>query len=510
MKHTFNLKNIIIILGLLILFPIGVNAQKHDYVWKMAYDMNIPSQPYGKSPILTIDFNYSSPILTLDSTLYPVMFTLSSMSDSSGNFLFYCNGNKVVDENNDIMQNGDSINFGAFSRLNPLVVRGYAVIDGVISLPNPGNQNLYDIFHIKIDSYPEPYMNPHQLLHTRVDMSLNASLGAVVFKNKLLIEDSLTRGQLQAVKHANGIDWWILVSEQNTNGYYSFLLKEDTLEGPFYQQIGRNIYSWLGYGQACFSPDGTKYARFEDDLDIYDFDRCTGELCNHRFVEIDGWLDITNRIPQGGCAFSPSGRFVYVTQLYELFQIDLWDVNPDSSLHRIDFIDINDSYPGYNLCRLAPDNKIYIGGHYDTAWSVINAPDNYGTACNTSYKSFYLGGVLDCFSLPNFPHYRMPAQDSCPPCGTFTAVPQLEVSELTSIKVYPNPAHNGRFNIAAQQSPDYLQIHDLLGRLLLEEAWDNAGSEKEIQLPSGAKGIYFVSVWKEGKLLGREKVLVLE
>jgi hypothetical protein len=78
------------------------------------------------------------------------------------------------------------------------------------------------------------------------------------------------------------------------------------------------------------------------------------------------------------------------------------------------------------------------------------------------------------------------------------------------VKIYPNPAHNGRFNIAAQQSPDYLQIHDLLGRLLLEEAWDNAGSEKEIQLPSGAKGIYFVSVWKEGKLLGREKVLVLE
>jgi hypothetical protein len=354
-------------------------------------------------------------------------------------------------------------------------------------------------------------MNPHQLLHTRVDMSLNASLGAVVFKNKLLIEDSLTRGQLQAVKHANGIDWWILVSEQNTNGYYSFLLKEDTLEGPFYQQIGRNIYSWLGYGQACFSPDGTKYARFEDDLDIYDVDRCTGELCNHRFVEIDGWLDMTNRIPQGGCAFSPSGRFVYVTQLYELFQIDLWDVNPDSSLHRIDFIDINDSYPGYNLCRLAPDNKIYIGGHNDTAWSVINAPDNFGTACNTTYKSFYLGGVLDCFSLPNFPHYRMPAQDSCPPCGTFTAVPQLEVSELTSIKVYPNPAYNGSFNISIQENvADDIQIHDLFGRLLLQVAWHANEKEKEIPLPLGAKGVYFVSVWKEGKLIGREKLIVLE
>ena len=118
---------------------------------------------------------------------------------------------------------------------------------------------------------------------------------------------------------------------------------------------------------------------------------------------------------------------------------------------------------------------------------------------------------MDCFSLPNFPHYRMSAQNSCPPCGTFAAIPQLEVSELTSIKVYPNPAYNSRFKIAATQSnPDYVQIHDLFGRLLLQEAWDNAGSEKEIQLPLGAKGVYFVSVWKEGKLIGREKLIVLE
>lgn len=82
---------------------------------------------------------------------------------------------------------------------------------------------------------------------------------------------------------------------------------------------------------------------------------------------------------------------------------------------------------------------------------------------------------------------------------------------MTSIKVYPNPAYNGRFNIAATQSnPDYVQIQDLLGRLLLEEDWDNAGPEKEIQLPLGTKGVYFVSVWKEGKLIGREKLVILE
>jgi hypothetical protein len=44
----------------------------------------------------------------------------------------------------------------------------------------------------------------------------------------------------------------------------------------------------------------------------------------------------------------------------------------------------------------------------------------------------------------------------------------------------------------------------------LQEAWDANETEKELQLPSGAKGIYFVSVWKEGKLLGREKIVILK
>ncbi len=488
----------------------NLQAQKHDYIWKNSPEINLSGNPYGKSPILKMDFNAFTPLVAVDSTLYPTMFgALSCMSDSSGSFLYYCNGNEIIDLNNNILQNGDSINFGAYTTLEPNIKSGYPVIDGIISVPNPGSQNLYDIFHIKIDSYPEPYMNPHQLLHTRVDMSLNAGLGAVVFKNKLLIEDSLTRGQLQAVKHANGRDWWILVSEQNTNGYYSLLLKSDTLEGPFYQQIGRNIYSWPGFGQACFSPNGTKYARVEDDLDLYDFDRCTGEFCNHRYVQIDGFFEQPNDIGFGGCAFSPNSRFVYISQGYELYQLDTWSNPLDSGLLLIDIRNPGTDL-GHHLLRLAPNGKIYTSGG-EFRISTIHQPDNYGLSCDFQYEDFLLQTFLTSSFPPNFPHYRTPAQDSCPPCGTFAAVPQLELSELTSIKVYPNPAYNGSFNISIQENAvDDVQIYDLLGRLLLQEVWHANETEKVVQLPLGATGVYFVSVWKEGKFIGREKLIVLE
>jgi hypothetical protein len=490
----------------------NLQAQKHDYIWKQVY----PIYPQYNSnmilPYATVDFNYRPPLVTVDSARIPPTLAceLVSMSDSLGSYVFYTNGNSLINIDNQIMQNGDSLNYGAYSQNYPTIELGYRVIDGAICLPSPGNNNFYDLLHLKVDSFYIGYPSfINQLLRTKIDMIEDT--GTVIIKNQIILEDSLTSGQLQAVKHANGRDWWILISQLNTNGYYTFLLKVDTLEGPFYQQIGRDIYSLKGYGQACFSPDGTKYARVEDDFDLYDFDRCTGELCNHRYVQIDGFFEQPNDIGQGGCSFSPSGRFIYVTQGYHLFQIDLWANNLDSAIHTIDIINPNDDPDsGYFSCRLAPDNKIYINGSFDSAWSVINAPDNFGTACNAVRRGFNIG-IFDCAALPNFPHYRMSAQDSCPPCGTFAAVPQLEVSELTSIKVYPNPAYNGSFNISIQENAaDDVQIYDLLGRLLLQEAWDNAGSEKEIQLPLGAKGVYFVSVWKEEKLIGREKLVVLE
>ena len=39
-----------------------------------------------------------------------------------------------------------------------------------------------------------------------------------------MIEDSLEFGQVAAVKHANGRDWWVLVPESHSNRYYTMLL----------------------------------------------------------------------------------------------------------------------------------------------------------------------------------------------------------------------------------------------------------------------------------------------
>ena len=139
---------------------------------------------------------------------------------------------------------------------------------------------------------------------------------------------------------------------------------------------------------------------------------------------------------------------------------------------------------------------------------VIENPDSAGLACNFRQHAIttprYNG-----ISLPNFPHFRTPAlaAGACDTTGLYTVQALKE-----EIKIYPNPSYNASFNISIQQFqlPAILKVHDPLGRLLLQEDWDNRETEKLIQLQSSAKGIYYLSIWRDGKLLGKEKLVVLD
>ena len=53
---------------------------------------------------------------------------------------------------------------------------------------------------------------------------MSTDTGVVAVKIILLISDTLDAGQLTAVKHANGTDCWIVLSEYLSDRYYILLL----------------------------------------------------------------------------------------------------------------------------------------------------------------------------------------------------------------------------------------------------------------------------------------------
>ncbi|MBK8965905.1 MAG: hypothetical protein IPM36_04350 [Lewinellaceae bacterium] len=151
-------------------------------------------------------------------------------------------------------------------------------------------------------------------------MSANNGNGETVFKNQVLVSDTIHYDGLHVVKHANGRDWWVVAAKQNSNKYYLLLLDLQGIQVTE-QFVGLPTVS-SDRGEIAFSPDGTKMARYNavDDLRIFDFDRCTGTLFNPIHIEVPD--DLIGPL-YAGLAWSADSRYLYITDTRSLFQFDV-------------------------------------------------------------------------------------------------------------------------------------------------------------------------------------------
>src|SRR6185436_4014720 len=130
---------------------------------------------------------------------------------------------------------------------------------------------------------------------------------------------------LTASKHANGRDWWLIAHQAGTtmqtpsNRYYKYLITPFGISPPDSQDIGSPRLSALG--QTVFSPDGkyfaSNYAAING-LDVFDFDRCTGNLKLKAHVDIDN-----EGAGVCGAAFSPNSKVLYVNSINHAYQFDM-------------------------------------------------------------------------------------------------------------------------------------------------------------------------------------------
>lgn len=118
-----------------------------------------------------LSFNTGEPVSFESSML--TFEACASISDSTGNLLFYTNGEKVWNKNHELMQNGDSLHLGG------LTLFGSNYTQGVIILPYPENENLYYIFYLTDYVVPEDNFG---IEYSIVDMELDGGLGAVTEK----------------------------------------------------------------------------------------------------------------------------------------------------------------------------------------------------------------------------------------------------------------------------------------------------------------------------------------
>jgi len=324
--------------------------------------------------------------------------------DSNGELLFYSNCNFVWNKN--------------MERMQPLGMRGSRSSTQMVSLRKPGSANEYYIFtpRQKGNSLAQDSLNT--VYYSIIDMNANGGLGDIVSKDIQLLEHGPE--YINAIRHCNGTDWWVVTHNCGTTEFYSCLLTEDGLDANPVVSSGGNIHAFFSGTQGFikFSHDGKYLAtvsKFNNEIvadsktgfvDLFEYDNSTGRIGNLVFSD-------SSYFSPAGIEFSPDNSKLYVSDLRygqdggPLVQYDL------STANQMAIMDSKFIYPwqaehdSRGALQLAKDGKIYMAFSPEITppyyLDVIHNPNAKGDLSDFRFNDYQLPDDRPFIGLPNFP-----------------------------------------------------------------------------------------------------------
>ncbi len=348
-----------------------------------------------------VSFNADGSVTALSNGRLDTFEGCATISDSSGNLLFYTDGITVYNQDHLVMDNGNGL-FGDPSSTQSAII-----------VPKPGDFDTFFVF--TVDTSTSEFDPDRGLNYSIVDMSMNDGKGSVVQKNVRMLADCSEK-IAAVVKNCSDQSFWLLTlapsdtTDFTFNTFHAFEINDTgvVLRSVKTTFEGLNIQDPRGYLKV--SPDGSKLAsaNMRGGLFVYDFDTTTGIPSNQERVFISG----SNKAAYG-IEFSPNNRYLYAHVSNDL---PVGDLNHQSSLVQYDMLAANiqgsqeilDSRPVYRgALQLADNGKIYRTTAEDyfvgtPFLSVINNPNEKGDAAGYEHDAISLNGENATQGLPPF------------------------------------------------------------------------------------------------------------
>jgi hypothetical protein len=427
-----------------------------------------------------LNFNNNPPTPLLNGQTLQFSEGCSSISDSSGSFLFYTNGIEIWNNQQQIMPNGDSLMGNVSSTQSSIIV------------PQPNSQEHFYVF--TTDALEHQFQNG--LRYSIVDMCLDNGKGDVISNSKNIPLVGTTSEKLICVRHSNGTDYWIITHKYNSDAFYSFKLTSSGIIDTVISHTGTpDSVGWGGQMVSYLNGQKIIYAMvttfsYAKTL-MLDFDASTGIVSNEQILSTGGC--------EWGIAISPDNSKLYTCSSCngQLFQYDLNAGNLTAIITSKTFIAQN---PYWRSFQLGPDNKIYIsktkaGNNGSDYITQIKNPNNLFPACNFTDSAIYLGGKNCALGLPNFiAGYNY--SNTVVNCET--GINEVGNKDI-SIKIYPNPAQQS-FNIELPQQQNFsVVVFDVRGRKVVEIK--NATGTIKVDCSSFSSGVYCVQAVNQRTVL---------
>lgn len=404
-------------------------GQKEGDAWIIGYSNSL-NPNYS-----VLELNYESGDLEIKRMPGEFSFTKetgSTICDIEGNPLIWTNGMLIRGKGFQMIEDTISYVPDDWDNMKPSFWNwwysdddyafGFPVPNGAIILPDPADINQYYIIHLFAE-WDERVgtFTVFKWLNTKVKQNSDSTFTVIYKDSPFGVENAEFQYPVNATRHANGRDWWLINFIRNTATYQLSLLDPSGLH--FIGLIDPGIHIPNGGGLSTVSPQGNYLAmgfdiwgNYNQHVLLFDIDRCTGNLSFR-----DSFTIATQLWP--GFGFSPSEKYLYTcSERIYLWQFDLEAEDIGESRVLVGeydgFVHGSGFSTTFGPIMQTPDGRLYV---VPTTASneylhIIDRPDEPGTACKLLQHAINLT-VPQGRSAPNIPNYRLGPIDGSP-CDT--------------------------------------------------------------------------------------------
>jgi gliding motility-associated-like protein len=332
-----------------------------------------------------VNFSGPIPVGSSNAAINSNESTASVSDPSTGQLLFYTDGLKVWDANNDVMPNGSNLLGGFYN----------SCTQGALIVPFPEDNQRFYLF--TLEELEAQSVNPladNGLRYSIVDMTLNGGLGdvQVATMNTPLATD-LTE-KLIVIRSTEIKGFWVIAHKKNANEFLAWKIDACGVSAqPAISTVG-SIFAispffgateaWAGAMDA--SPDGNRIGMpidWSDRIEFFDFNKTTGVVSNPLTVNVTDDSPPEFLRKYGAC-FSPDGSKFYYTNINSVYQLNLSTYNSDAieSSNTLIYSPILEpnNYPCFQI-EQAPNNKLYVAIGNSGRLDEISNPNSFGLGC---------------------------------------------------------------------------------------------------------------------------------